>query len=71
MDAEKLAAMFDQIQQDHLDLNSLLVVRNGSLVSELYVYPYSKEQAQDAGGYRHSERLYQRCSPNLVEPAAG
>jgi CubicO group peptidase (beta-lactamase class C family) len=48
MDAEKLAAMFDQIQQDHLDLNSLLVVRNGSLVSELYVYPYSKEQAHDA-----------------------
>jgi CubicO group peptidase (beta-lactamase class C family) len=31
-----------------LDLNSLLVVRNGYLVSEVYVYPYSMEQAQDA-----------------------
>jgi CubicO group peptidase (beta-lactamase class C family) len=48
MDSLKLADMADQIQSEKLDLNSLLIVRNGYLVSELYVYPYSVEQAHDA-----------------------
>jgi CubicO group peptidase (beta-lactamase class C family) len=39
MDSEKLAQMVEK-----LDLHSLLVVRKGFLVSEIYVYPYSAEQ---------------------------
>jgi CubicO group peptidase (beta-lactamase class C family) len=45
MDSEKLAQMVEHIQAEKLDLHSLLIVRNGYLVSELYVYPYSAEQA--------------------------
>jgi CubicO group peptidase (beta-lactamase class C family) len=44
MDSAKLADMVEHIQQEKLDLNSLLIVRNGYLVSELYVYPYSENQ---------------------------
>jgi CubicO group peptidase (beta-lactamase class C family) len=45
MDSEKLAQMVEHIQQAKLDLHSLLIVRNGYLVSELYAYPYSAGQA--------------------------
>jgi CubicO group peptidase (beta-lactamase class C family) len=45
MDSEMLAQMVEHVKQEKLDLHSLLVVRNGYLVSELYVYPYSAGQA--------------------------
>jgi CubicO group peptidase (beta-lactamase class C family) len=45
MDSEKLAQMVEHIQQEKLDLHSLLIVRNGYLVNELYGYPYSTGQA--------------------------
>lgn len=45
MDSELLAQMMANIQKDKLNLHSLLIARNGYLVSELYVYPYSAEQA--------------------------
>lgn len=45
MDSELLAQMVENIQQEKLDLHSLLIARNGYLVSELYAYPYSAEQA--------------------------
>lgn len=44
MDSGKLAQMVEHIQQEKLDLDSLLIVRNGYLVSEIYVYPYSAGQ---------------------------
>jgi CubicO group peptidase (beta-lactamase class C family) len=45
MDSEKLAQMVEHIQQEKLDLHSLLIIRNGYLVSEFYAYPYSVGQA--------------------------
>ncbi|HTP11687.1 MAG TPA: serine hydrolase [Anaerolineae bacterium] len=45
MDSDKLAQMIEHIQQEKLNLHSLLIVRNGYLVSEVYAYPYSAEQA--------------------------
>ncbi len=47
MDSQVLAQMAGHIQQERLDLNSLLIVRNGYLVTELYVYPYSAGQVHD------------------------
>ena len=44
MDSEKLAEMIEHIQEENLNLHSLLIVRNGYLVSEMYVYPYSAGQ---------------------------
>ncbi len=63
-----LAQMVEHIQQEKLDLHSLLIVHNGYLVSELYVYPYATEQVHQimsvtksvigtAGRHRHPERL--------------
>jgi CubicO group peptidase (beta-lactamase class C family) len=45
MDSEMLAQMVEHIHAEKLDLHSLLIVRNGYLISELYVYPYSAGQA--------------------------
>jgi hypothetical protein len=36
MDAAKLAQMLDSVQQRNLNLHSLLVIRNGTIVSETY-----------------------------------
>ncbi|HVN55606.1 MAG TPA: serine hydrolase [Anaerolineaceae bacterium] len=44
MDSQLLAQMVEQIQADQLKLHSLLVVRNGYLVSEIYPYPYTASQ---------------------------
>jgi hypothetical protein len=50
MDSEKLAQMVEHIQQEKLGLDSLLIVRGGYLVSELYVYPYSAGQVHSGLG---------------------
>jgi len=44
MDSEALTQMVDQIQEEQLPLHSLLIVRNGYLVTEIYGYPYSAGQ---------------------------
>jgi CubicO group peptidase (beta-lactamase class C family) len=44
MDSETLANMIEAIQQEQLPLHSLLIVRNGCLVSEIYAYPYTTGQ---------------------------
>jgi len=46
MDSAVLDEMFKYIQESNLDIHSLLIVRNGYLVTEGYFYPYNKE-------YRH------------------
>jgi hypothetical protein len=40
MDPQKLAQMLVAIQEQHLSLHSLLIIRNGYLVSETYFEPY-------------------------------
>jgi CubicO group peptidase (beta-lactamase class C family) len=40
MDSERLAQMFETIQKDDIPLHSLLIVRNGYLVTEAYWPPY-------------------------------
>jgi len=44
MDSEILAQMVEHIQKEQLNLHSLLIVRNGYLVGELYAHPYSAGQ---------------------------
>jgi CubicO group peptidase (beta-lactamase class C family) len=43
MDSRKLAQMLDAISQQNLNLHSLLVVRNGYLVSETYFRAYQQD----------------------------
>ena len=44
MDSEKLAQMVEYIQESKLPLHSLLIVRGGYLVAEIYAHPYSAGQ---------------------------
>ena len=46
MDSEMLARMFQQVEDQQLNLHSLLIVRNGYLVTEAYYQPYSQNQVQ-------------------------
>jgi CubicO group peptidase (beta-lactamase class C family) len=43
IDASKLAQMLAYVQQQHLDLHSLLVIRNGYIVSETYFGSYTAD----------------------------
>jgi len=43
MDSQKLEQMLVAIQQQHLSLHSLLIIRNGYLVSETYFEPYRQD----------------------------
>ncbi len=45
MDSEKLAEMVTAIQSENLPLHSLLIVRHGYLVGEIYTQPYTAGQA--------------------------
>jgi CubicO group peptidase (beta-lactamase class C family) len=46
MDSEQLARMFEDIQKNQLNLHSLLIVRNGYLVTEAYFHPYTQDRLQ-------------------------
>ncbi|HYE82039.1 MAG TPA: serine hydrolase [Clostridia bacterium] len=46
MDSATIDEMFNYARKSKLDIHSILIVRNGHLVTEGYFYPYSKE-------YRH------------------
>ena len=46
MDSEMLASMLQQVDDQHLNLHSLLIVRNGYLVTEVYFHPYTQDQPQ-------------------------
>jgi CubicO group peptidase (beta-lactamase class C family) len=43
MDEQKLAEMLSAIQQQHLNMHSLLVIRNGYLVSETYLNSFKQD----------------------------
>jgi CubicO group peptidase (beta-lactamase class C family) len=43
MESQRLAQLLDAIQEQHLDLHSLLIVRNGYLVSETYFGSYQQD----------------------------
>jgi CubicO group peptidase (beta-lactamase class C family) len=47
MDSQKLEAMLTEIKERKIDVHSLLVIRNGYLVSESYFGPYQQDLKQD------------------------
>lgn len=48
MDSEQLARMFEYIEEKDINLHSLLIVRNGYLVTEAYFDPYTRDTAHSA-----------------------
>ena len=47
MDSQKLEAMLAEIKERKIDVHSLLVIRNGYLVSETYFDSYQQDVKQD------------------------
>ena len=47
MDSQKLAQMLAAVRQQHLSLHSLLIIRNGYLVSETYFGSYDRDTRHD------------------------
>jgi CubicO group peptidase (beta-lactamase class C family) len=47
MDSQKLAQMLAAIQQQHLNFHSVLVIRNGYIVSETYFPPYRQDTTHE------------------------
>ena len=47
MDSDKLREALDYIQQRGLAIHSMLIVRNGYLVLEVYFYPYNDKEVHD------------------------
>jgi CubicO group peptidase (beta-lactamase class C family) len=47
MDSETLAEMYETIADQGINLHSLIVIRNGYIVSEAYFYPYSVDTSHD------------------------
>jgi CubicO group peptidase (beta-lactamase class C family) len=47
MDSARLVAMFDAIERADYALHSVLIVRNGYLVTEAYRYPYDQDTPHD------------------------
>ncbi|MBZ0292379.1 MAG: beta-lactamase family protein [Anaerolineae bacterium] len=47
MDSARLAEAYEAIQDNDLDIHSLLVIRHGYLVAEMYRYPYTADTLHD------------------------
>ncbi len=47
MDAQKLDLLLQEVRDEHLDLHSLLIIRNGYIVSETYFAPYTAEMPHE------------------------
>ena len=47
IDSKKLEAMLAEIKERKIDVHSLLIIRNGYLVSETYFEPYQQDLKQD------------------------
>ena len=49
MDSERLAQMFEYIEEKDIHLHSLLIVRNGYVVTEAYFEPYDAPRITSTG----------------------
>jgi CubicO group peptidase (beta-lactamase class C family) len=47
IDSEKLAEMLDYIQEEDVNIHSLLIIRNGYIVMDAYFYPFASGSVHD------------------------
>ncbi|MCX6121257.1 MAG: serine hydrolase [Ignavibacteriales bacterium] len=43
----ELAKLFDNVKDNNIDLNSIIIIRNGHLILEAYLYPFQKNVIHD------------------------
>ncbi|HII80645.1 MAG TPA: beta-lactamase family protein, partial [Methanosarcina sp.] len=54
MDSEKLAELLDYVQENDINIHSLLVIRNGYVVTDAYFYPFSNGSVHDVASVTKS-----------------
>jgi CubicO group peptidase (beta-lactamase class C family) len=54
MDSELLAKMFEHIDRNRINLHSVLIVRNGYVVTEAYFHPYTADTAHQVASITKS-----------------
>lgn len=52
--SEELARLFDHVRENNINLNSIIIIRNGYLVLEAYLYPYQKDVIHDVASVTKS-----------------
>jgi len=61
MDSDKLAEMFEEIEQRDYRVDSILVIRNGYLILEAYAYPFGPDK----------KHLIHSCSKSFTSSLVG
>jgi CubicO group peptidase (beta-lactamase class C family) len=54
MDSEKLAELLDHIQEKDINIHSLLIIRNGYVVTDVYFYPFANDSVHDVASVTKS-----------------
>lgn len=54
MDSEKLGEVLDYIQEEDINIHSLLIIRNGYIVTDAYFYPFAEGSIHDTASVTKS-----------------
>ena len=54
MDSEKLAELLDYVQEKDINIHSLLIIRNGYVVTDVYFYPFANNSVHDVASVTKS-----------------
>jgi len=54
MDSEKLAELLDYVKENDINIHSLLIIRNGYIVTDAYFYPFSNNSVHDVASVTKS-----------------
>ncbi|KKG83437.1 serine hydrolase domain-containing protein [Methanosarcina mazei] len=54
MESEKLAELLDYIQEKDINIHSLLIIRNGYVVADVYFYPFTNNSVHDVASVTKS-----------------
>lgn len=54
MDSEKLAELLDYVEENDINIHSLLIIRNGYVVTDVYFYPFTNNSVHDVASVTKS-----------------
>lgn len=54
MDSEKLAELLDYVEENDINIHSLLIIRNGYVVADAYFYPFANNSVHDVASVTKS-----------------
>lgn len=78
LDSEKLGEALDYIQEEDVNIHSLMIIRNGYIVTDAYFYPFSEGSIHDTASVTKSFTstltgiaISERHIPGVEEPVLG